>query len=99
MIGRKYRTLENGSGINFKDSLLSSRILELPRLIYSTAFRRILKKLPADELVGVQEELIAVSNQLEESDGNIKSVVVTSRFHYTPDADAGTLTFEEYINQ
>ena len=84
---------------NFKASLLSSRILELPRLIYSTAFRKTLKKLPSDELVGVQEELIAVSNQLEESDGNIESVVVAAHFRYAPDAGAGTLTFWEYTNQ
>ncbi len=81
---------------NLKASLISSRILELPRLTYSTTFRKILKKLPSDELVGVQEELIGISNQLEESDGNLESVVVPSHFHYTPNADEGTLTFWEY---
>ncbi len=63
---------------NFKASLLSSRILELPRLTYSTTFRKTLKNLPSDELVGLQEELIKVSNQLEESDGDTKVVVVTA---------------------
>ncbi len=81
---------------NLKVNLISSRILELPRLTYSTTFRKILKKLPSDELVGVQEELIGISNQLEESGGNIESVVVPSHFHYTPNADDGTLTFWEY---
>jgi hypothetical protein len=84
---------------NLKAELLSSRILVLPRLIYSTAFRKTLKKLPSDELVGVQKELIVVSNQLEESDGNIESVVVAAHFRYAPDAGAGTLTFWEYTNQ
>ncbi len=81
---------------NLKTSLLSSRILELPRLIYSTAFRKTLKKLPSDELVDVQEELIAVSNQLEKSNGNMESVVVAKHFRCTPDADEGILTFWEY---
>ena len=81
---------------NFKSSLLTSRILELPRLIYSTTFRKILKKLPSDELVAVQEELIEVSNQLEKSNGNIALVVVASHFDYTPEANEGTLTFWEY---
>ena len=81
---------------NLKASLLSARILELPRLIYSAAFRKTLKKLSADELVTVQEELIAVSNQLEESNGNIASVVVASHFDYTPDANEGVLTFWKY---
>ena len=81
---------------NFKSSLLSSRILELPRLIYSTDFRKTLKKLPSDELVDVQEELIAISNQLEESDGDIKSVVVPPRLRYTSAADERMLTFWEY---
>lgn len=81
---------------NLKASLISSRILELPRLTYSTTFRKILKKLPSDELVGVQEELIVISNQLEKSDGNIESVVVPLHFHYTPNVDEGTLTFWRY---
>ncbi|MYB92485.1 type III-B CRISPR module RAMP protein Cmr6, partial [Candidatus Poribacteria bacterium] len=43
---------------NLKADLLSARILELPRLIYATAFRRKLKNLPSSQLVSVQEELI-----------------------------------------
>ena len=81
---------------SLKASLLSARILELPRLIYSTAFRKTLKKLPSDELVAVQEGLIEVSNQLEKSDGDITSVVVASRFYYTLDTDEGVLTFWKY---
>ena len=84
---------------NLKASLLSSRILELPRLIYSTAFRKILKKLPSDELVSVQEKLITISNQLEKSDGDIESVVVAEHFRYVPAADEGTLTFWGYTSQ
>lgn len=63
---------------NLKTGLLSARILEFPRLTYSTTFRKTLKKLPSDELVSVQEELIKVSNQLEESDRDAKVVVVTA---------------------
>ena len=89
---------------NLKTSLLSSRILELPRLIYSAAFRKTLKKLPPDELVAVQEGLIKISNQLEKGE-NIESVGVASRFDYaaaegtltfSTDADEETLTFWEY---
>ena len=84
---------------NLKAELLSSRILVLPRLIYSTAFRKTLKKLPLNELVGVQEKLIAISNQLEEGDDNLESIVVAEHFRYTPNANNGTLTFWECINQ
>jgi CRISPR-associated protein Cmr6 len=84
---------------NLKADLLSARILELPRLIYSTAFRQNLKKLPSTELVDVQEELVAISNQLEMSNGEIELVAVATHFRYTPDANEGTLTFEEYTNQ
>ena len=42
---------------NLKAELLSSRILVLPRLIYSTAFRKTLKKLPLNELVGCTREV------------------------------------------
>ena len=83
---------------NLKAELLSSRILVLPRLIYSTAFRKTLKKLPLNELVGVQEKLIAISNQLEEGDDNLESIVVAEHFRYVPDANEGTLTFWEYTN-
>jgi CRISPR-associated protein Cmr6 len=83
---------------NLKAELLSSRILELPRLIYSIAFRKTLKKLPLKELVGVQEELIAIYNQLEEGNGDLESVVVAEHFRYAPDTNEGTLTFWEYIN-
>ena len=84
---------------NLKAELLASRILVLPRLIYSTAFRKTLKKLPLNELVGVQEKLIAISNQLEEGDDNLESIVVAEHFRYTPNANDGTLTFWECINQ
>ena len=65
---------------NLKVNLLSSRILELPRLVYSPNFRKSLKRLPADELVAVQEKLIAISNQLEESNMDIESITVTGHF-------------------
>ncbi len=84
---------------NLKPELLSARILELPRLIYATTFRRKLKNLPSDELTNVQEELITISNELEENDGDVESVVITNHFDYTSDADQGTLTFWEYTNQ
>ena len=84
---------------NLKAELLSSRILVLPLLIYSTAFRKTLKKLPLNELVGVQEKLIAISNQLEEGNDNLESIVVAEHFRYTPNANDGTLTFWECINQ
>ena len=78
---------------NLKKYLLSARILELPRFIYSTAFRRKLKNLPLDALVDVQEELLTISNQLEKNNGDIKSVVVPDRFRYT--SDHGNITFWE----
>ncbi len=84
---------------NLKSKLLSSRILELPRLIYSTAFRKTLKKLPEDELVTVQEELIEISNQLEKSNGNIEAVDVAEHFRATSGAHKGTFTFLQYIHQ
>ena len=83
---------------NLKDELLSARILELPRLIYATAFRQKLKNLPSNELVSVQEELITISNQLEENNGGIGPTVVPDHFRYTSDPDRGNLTFSEYTN-
>ena len=65
---------------NLRTNLLFSRILELPRLIYSAKFRKNLKRLPADELVAVQEKLIEISNQLEESNADIESITVTGYF-------------------
>ena len=65
---------------NLKANLLSSRILELPRLVYSNNFRKNLKRLPEEELVAVQEKLIAISNQFEESDVDIESITVTGYF-------------------
>ena len=65
---------------NLKANLLSSRILELPRLAYSDNFRKNLKRLPEEELVAVQEKLIAISNQLEESSVDIESITVTGHF-------------------
>ena len=83
---------------NLKMELLSARILELPRLIYATTFRQKLKNLPSNELVSVQEELITISNQLEENNGGIESAVVPDHFRCTPDPDRGNLTFWEYTN-
>ena len=65
---------------HLKVNLLSSRILELPRLVYSDNFRKNLKRLSADELVAVQEKLITMSNQLEESKMDIESITVTGHF-------------------
>lgn len=84
---------------NLKADLLSARILELPRLIYATAFRQELKNLPPDELVNVQVELITISNELEGNDREVESVVIADHFGYTSDAEQGTLTFWEYTNQ
>lgn len=84
---------------HLKTDMLSARILELPRLIYSTPFRQKLKRLLPDQLVDVQEELITISNQLQESNGDIGSVIVAEHFHYTSDANQGTITFQQYIHQ
>ena len=64
-----------------KTSLLSAKILELPRLIYSSNFRNNIKRLPVEELVAVQEKLIALSNQLEKSSLDIESIIVTRHFY------------------
>ncbi|MDE0012126.1 MAG: type III-B CRISPR module RAMP protein Cmr6 [Candidatus Poribacteria bacterium] len=83
---------------SLKTELLSSRILELPRLIYAIDFRQKLKNLPPDELVDVQEELIVISNQLEMSNGEVQSIAIAKHFRYTSDTNQGTFTFWEYIN-
>lgn len=70
---------------NIRTHLLSSRILELPRLVYSNNFRKNLKRSPEEELVAVQEKLIAISNQFEESDVDIESVTVTGCFRFQGD--------------
>lgn len=80
---------------NLRANILSSRILELPRLTYSTIFRKILKKLPSDELVSVQDELIAISNQLE-SGTETGSIDVAEHFSYARNLETGTLTFHGY---
>ena len=84
---------------NLKAEMLSARILELPRLVYATAFRQKLKNLSSNELVSVQEELITISNELEKNDGAVQLVVVPDHFHYTSDASQGTFTFQEYTNE
>lgn len=84
---------------NLKSELLSARILKLPRLIYATAFRRDLKNLSPDELVDVQEELITISNELQENDRDFESTVIAEHFNYTLDADQGTFMFWKYTNR
>ncbi len=80
--GDEVTTSEFGRWIwdNLRAHLLSSRILELPRLVYSNNFRKNLKRLPGEELVAVQEKLIVISNQFEESDVDIESITVTGYF-------------------
>ncbi len=83
---------------NFKADLLSARILELPRFVYSNAFRRTLKNLPDSELVAVQEELLKISNQLEYSDGDVEEIDVPPHFDYEPNVNDGTITFLQYTS-
>lgn len=80
---------------NLRSNILSSRILELPRLTYSTTFRKILKKLPTDELVSVQDELIAISNQLENGT-DTESIDIAEHFSYAWNLEAQELTFHGY---
>lgn len=82
-----------------KDDLLTARILNLPRLNYSTAFRKDLKRLSADERVSIQEQLIEISNQLEDNDGDTEKVPVEEQINYTVDKDKGTLTLLSYKKQ
>jgi len=79
-----------------KGTLLAERILNIPRLAYSTAFRKALKRLSGDELVCVQEKLIAISNKLEESAGDTDKIDVGEQIRYAADKDKGTLTLQQY---
>ena len=83
---------------NLRSNILSSRILELPRLTYSTTFRKILKKLPSDELVSAQDELIAISNQLEQGT-DAESIDVAEHFSYARNLEERTLTFHGYTKR
>jgi CRISPR-associated protein Cmr6 len=79
-----------------KDELLTSRILELPRLTYSTTFRRALIRLNVETRVRLQEHLIEISNQLENSDGDTEQIALDERIRYTADPKRGTFTLVQY---
>lgn len=84
---------------NLKADLLSARILELPRLVYTWKFRRQLVRLPADELVARQEELIKITQDLQGSDGDLESVDIPEYFRCDLDRSDGRIRFLEYVRE